>query len=265
MLPAPALARLFPARLFIVLWLLPLATSAPSRAEESEPAGAKPPEWVNLIDSAGPVGLAALTDRLVLCGDVRAEGGSRRLLASPGEGVVAVLTGSASKNAPDLLSKQSFGDCVVEAEFLIGKNSNAGVKLQEKYEVQIYDSHGKAKPTGRDCGGVYPRWVPAIGGLRYISKGSPPLVNAAKPAGEWQTLRIEFRAPRFDAEGKKTENARFVSVELNGQKVQRDFELTAPTGNAKQPLPEAAAAPLLLQVNHGPVAFRNVRILPTTL
>jgi arylsulfatase A-like enzyme len=99
-------------------------------------------------------------------------------------------------------------------------------------------------------------------GLKYIDEGVPPQLNAAKPAGEWQTLRIVFKAPRFDRAGQKTENARFVSVTLNGQLIHQDVEVDSPTGNASTPLPEVAEAPLFLQLDHGAVAFRKVRVRP---
>ena len=66
----------------------------------------------------------------------------------------------------------------------------------------------------------------------YLDDGKAPLVNACKPAGEWQTLDIVFQAPRFDSKGKKTENARFVKVVLNGQVIHENVELHCPTGHA---------------------------------
>lgn len=57
----------------------------------------------------------------------------------------------------------------------------------------------------------------------------PPLVNAARPAGEWQTMGIIFRVPRFDKAGRKIEDAVLVQAVLNGQVVQRDVPLSGPT------------------------------------
>ena len=68
----------------------------------------------------------------------------------------------------------------------------------------------------------------------------PPTVNAAKPAGQWQTLEIVFRAPRFDQQGEMTKNARFESVVLNGQLIHKDVELESPTGRTPHPLSETA-------------------------
>ena len=96
----------------------------------------------------------------------------------------------------------------------------------------------------------------------YLDKGVPPRVNAARPAGEWQSLDIVFRAPRFDARGRKVANARFVRVALNGKVVHQDVEVRHPTGSAWRLKKEVARGPLLLQADHGPVAFRNVRVRP---
>ncbi len=61
---------------------------------------------------------------------------------------------------------------------------------------------------------------------------TPPKVNAARPAGERQTLDLVFKAPRFDQSGKKEANTRFEKVVLNGQVVQENLEMRAPTGHA---------------------------------
>jgi hypothetical protein len=179
----------------------------------------------------------------------------RRLIVKPGKGV---FVNGVHGRLPNLLSKQEFGDLEVHVEFLIPRHSNSGVKLQGLYEIQIFDSYGVKKPTAADSGGIYPR-AELLPRYHHIDKGIPPRVNAARPAGQWQALDIIFRAPRFDAAGKKTANARFVRVVLNGQVVHENVELKTPTGNNWR-LPETARGPLLLQADHGPVAFRNVRV-----
>src|SRR5262249_61960449 len=120
---------------------------------------------------------------------------------------------------------------------------------------------GKKDLTGDSCGGVYPR-AEQKPKYHHIDKGVPPRTNAAKPAGEWQTLDITFQAPRFDAAGKKTANARFVKVVLNGQVVHEDVEVSTPTGAAWRLAKEVPSGPLFLQGDHGPVALRNVRLRP---
>jgi hypothetical protein len=182
----------------------------------------------------------------------------KRLTSSPGEGV---LVGTGGVTSANLLSRQEFQDVELQLEFFIPAQTNSGVKLNGLYEIQIRDSHGAAKPTGDDCGGVYPR---ATLGPRYklLDAGFPPLTNAARTAGEWQTLEITFVAPRFDAAGKKVADARFVHVLLNGQEVQKDVTLRWPTGAAWNTIPEVPRGPLLLQGNHGPIAYRNIKIRP---
>ncbi|MEZ6100231.1 MAG: DUF1080 domain-containing protein [Pirellulaceae bacterium] len=219
-------------------------------------------EWVSIIDSSGPIGIADVGKSITLCGNIQLDGNSRRLSSVAGSGVVAILSKADYGDNNNLNSQQSFGDCEVRLEFAIGKGSNSGIKLQQRYEIQLYDSHGIERPTATDCGGIYPHWV--FGGegqgLKYIDEGIPPASNAAKPAGQWQSLQIVFRAPRFNSHGTKTHDAMFVSVVLNGKEIHRDVRVDSPTGNASTPLPEVPEAPIYLQMDHGPVAFRNVRV-----
>jgi hypothetical protein len=93
----------------------------------------------------------------------------------------------------------------------------------------------------------------------HIDEGTPPRVNAAKKAGEWQTLDLVFRAPKFDANRKKIKNARFDKVVLNGQVIHEAVEVKTPTGHAWR-LTEVPRGPILLQGDHGPVAFRKIRV-----
>jgi hypothetical protein len=146
----------------------------------------------------------------------------------------------------DLYTEQKFADCTVEVEFMVPKGSNSGVYLMGEYEVQILDSYGKKKLAYGDVGGIY--------------NTSAPRVNAAKRPGEWQKFVIDFRAPRFK-DGKKVANARFLRVTLNGTLIQEDVEVKGPTTAALTGR-EAPSGPLLLQGDHGPVAFRNLKIIP---
>jgi hypothetical protein len=170
----------------------------------------------------------------------------------PGEGV---LVNGTQGRTVDLLTDSEFGDLELHVEFCIPKRSNSGVYLQGRYEVQIFDSYGVAKSEypGVECGGIYPRWI----GERNVD-GHSPRVNACKPPGEWQSFDILFKAPRFDASGKKISNARFQRVVHNGQVVHENIELTGPTRSARWD-DEKPVGPLLLQGDHGPVAYRNLR------
>ncbi|HEV3205077.1 MAG TPA: DUF1080 domain-containing protein [Gemmataceae bacterium] len=160
----------------------------------------------------------------------------------------------------DLVTKQSFGDIEAHVEFLIPKKSNSGVKFEGLYEIQIYDSFGAKTLSGSDCGGIYPR-AEQKPQYHHIDKGIPPKTNAAKPPGEWQTLDVVFKVPRFDEAGNKTANARFVKVVLNGELIHDNVEVPTPTGHAWRNK-EVPTGPLLLQADHGPVAFRNVKVRP---
>lgn len=159
-----------------------------------------------------------------------------------------------------MLTQDKFGDQDVHVEFLIPRGSNAGVKLMGLYEIQIFDSFGRTKLNGSDMGGVYPRGEDKPT-YHTIDDGVPPRVNAARPAGEWQTLDIRFTAPRF-AGGGKTADARFVKVELNGQTIHENVTLKHPTGSNWRLAKEVPTGPLRLQCDHGPVAYRNVRVRP---
>jgi hypothetical protein len=181
----------------------------------------------------------------------------KKLVPVDGAGV---LVNGPKGRAANLVSKENFADCEAHVEFLIPKGSNSGVKLMGRYEIQITDTAHVEEPKGDHCGGIYPRaeYRPRY---HHIDDGVPPKTNAARPAGEWQTLHVVFRAPRFDGDGKKTANACFVKVVLNGQVIHEDVEVKTPTG-AAYTTKEAARGPLLLQADHGPVAFRNVRVRP---
>ncbi len=162
-------------------------------------------------------------------------------------------------NTPDkkdqLLTNWEHGDIALELEVMLPKGSNSGIYMQGRYEVQLLDSWGVKYPKFSDMGGIY-RNFESASEKRYIGKA--PLVNAAKAPGLWQTLKISFRAPRFDASGKKTANARFERVELNGAVIHDHVEVPLPTGGPVSP-GEAAIGPLMIQGDHGPVAFRHIR------
>ena len=178
----------------------------------------------------------------------------RKLEGEPGSGVM--FNGPDYKKSKNLVSHETFGDVEIHAEFVVPKGSNSGIKFQAVYEVQIFDSFGVKTPRGTDSGSVYPR-SELKPKYHKIDDGHPPLVIAARPPGEWQEMDLIFKAPRFDKDGNKIASAR-ISAKLNGQVVQDDLEVTSPTGNAWHDK-EKPAGPILIQSDHGPVAFRNLR------
>ncbi len=182
-----------------------------------------------------------------------------RLALQPGAGVYVNGTTGRTVN---LITEAEWGDVEAHIEFCISRKSNSGVYLMGRYEVQIYDSFGveKDKYPGIECGGLYPRWTQDRGEF----EGHSPRVNASKPPGEWQTFDIIFRAPRFDASGRKTENAKFIKVTHNGKVIHENVEVSGPTRAASFE-DEKPVGPLMLQGDHGPVAYRNLRLRPLSL
>ena len=158
-----------------------------------------------------------------------------------------------------LQTLEKFGDCTVEAEFLIPEGSNSGIYFQGRYEIQILDSHGKAKVTDGDMGAVYHRWDNKRKPQGY--EGHAPLVNSAKPAGQWQKLLIKFRAPRFTKDGTLLEKPRFLSVHLNDVLVQKNISLNGPTRSAQRK-GFVAEDHIFIQGDHGPIAFRKFKVTP---
>lgn len=173
------------------------------------------------------------------------------------EGTEALYNGPLGRTA-NLLTREDFQDVELELEFMLPKGSNSGVKLMGLYEIQLIDSFGVKKPRAMDCGGIYPR-AELLPRYHYLDEGVPPKVNACLEPGTWQKLELSFRAPRFDKAGKKTQCASFVRVALNGKLIHEKVELKTPTGHAWHEK-EMAAGPILLQGDHGPCAFRNMKV-----
>ena len=163
-----------------------------------------------------------------------------------------MLNGPAGRTA-NLVTQAKHGDVELYLEFLLAKGSNSGVYLHGLYEIQIFDSYGSSEPMkSSDGGGIYHRWIDNKG-----VGGSAPSRNASRRPGEWQSYQAWFRAPRFDANGRKTEPAKFLRVLHNGLCVQENVVCEGPT-RAHLEIPEASDNPLMLQGDHGPVAFRNI-------
>jgi len=163
------------------------------------------------------------------------------------------------ENAGDISTKQAFGDCQLHLEWATPDppsgadqaRGNSGVYLMSVYELQVLDSYqNKTYPDGQ-AAAIYGQY--------------PPLVNASRPPGQWQTYDIMFHGPRFDAQGKAVRPAR-MTVLHNGVLAQDDVELTGPTAYMKRPPYQAHSEklPLLLQEHGQPVRFRNIWIRELT-
>ncbi|HEY6968009.1 MAG TPA: DUF1080 domain-containing protein [Candidatus Angelobacter sp.] len=151
-------------------------------------------------------------------------------------------------------TREPFGDCQLHVEFAEPSpakgesqdRGNSGVFLQGLYEIQVLDSYeNKTYPDGQ-AAAVYGEY--------------PPLVNASRPPGQWQSYDIVFHGPRFDAAGKLTRPAR-VTVLHNGVLVQDNVEITGPTAGDHLPYkPHSEKVPLALQDHNHPVRYRNIWI-----
>ena len=147
----------------------------------------------------------------------------------------AVVAGEMTNTPPsnNLISKQKFTDFKLHAEYKLGKDSNSGIFLRGRYELQVLEDHGKP-PESHGHMSIYGR--------------TAPLVNATKPLGEWQILDVTVVANK-------------VTAILNGQKVQDNTTFEAFTGGALD-ANESEPGPLMIQGDHSKVAFRKITVTP---
>jgi len=199
----------------------------------------------------GPVG------KWEIVGDVFKDPTNERRLARK-SGIGAAVNGAKGRTC-HLFTKMEHGDVEAHIEFMVPRGSNSGVYFQGRYEIQVLDSWGVKEPKHGDCGGIYQRWDESRSPKGY--EGHPPRVNASLPPGHWQTFDVVFRAPRFNNKGQKIANARFEKVVHNDVLIHRGIELTGPT-RASTYNDEKPTGPLMLQGDHGPVAYRNIWIVP---
>jgi hypothetical protein len=222
-------------------------------------AGGDDEGWTALVDASGFEAWRAPSSEWFHARNARIDPRNpKRLLGEPGDAGV-IINGSTGK-AENLITKEVYGDIEFHCEFMVPAGSNSGVKFEGLYEIQIADSWGVASPKASDCGGIYPR-AELKPKYHHIDNGIPPRENAARKPGEWQTLDVIFQPPRMTADDKKMANARFLKVVLNGKVIHENVELKTPTGNAWHDK-ETPLGPILLQGDHGPVAFRDARVRP---
>jgi hypothetical protein len=147
-----------------------------------------------------------------------------------------------------LISHKQFGDMKMHVEFrTLGGPANSGVYIQDRYEANINEVYGRL--DGNPCAG-FDNCTPA---------DAKPGIRCSRPPLEWQTMDIDFHAPRFDAAGKKTANPR-VTLLFNGTTLYNERELGPVTLNAAR-LGEAATGPIQLQEHGMPVQFRNIWVV----
>jgi len=155
--------------------------------------------------------------------------------------------------AGDIRTSQKFGDIQLHVEWMVpvlppdrkGQDrGNSGIYLQGLYELQVLDSYDNPTYVNGEAGSIY--------------KQSAPLVNALKPAPNWQAYDIVYYAPRFYNDGTLAEPAR-VTVFLNGVLVQSNFAILGPTEYRGLPVYKPHSdGPILLQAHNNPVRYRNI-------
>jgi hypothetical protein len=178
------------------------------------------------------------------------------LAKTDGTGVLVSIPGKGENK--DIFTVMEHGDIDLSVDFMMPKESNSGIYLQGRYEIQLFDSWGKDALSSSDLGSVYERWDDARPAGQQGYDGIAPRINVSRAPGLWQNIRIQFQAPKFDGAGKKIANARIVRIVLNGVTIIENAELQAPTrGSAFAN--EAATGPIRIQGDHGAVALKNIR------
>lgn len=177
-------------------------------------------------------------------------------VTSPGTGIL--VNQNTTEHRKHIFTNFEHEDIELELDFMMAKGSNSGIYFQGRYEIQLFDSWQVENPQHSDVGGIYQRWDDSRPEGEKGYEGHAPKINAALAPGLWQHLRVIFRAPRFDENGRKVENARFIEVILNGMTIHEDVEVFGAT-RASAFIEEVPAGPLMIQGDHGPVAFRNIR------
>ncbi len=235
-----------------IVFAATLASTGSAQAP-TPPSRALPPQSMALTSLDG---FRPTTTNWKIVGSVAADRSvPLAMTAEPGTGVLVNTPVTDARG--NLFTAWEHGDLDLSLDLMMPKESNSGVYLMGRYEVQLLDSWGVKAPTFADLGGIYQRWDDARGAGREGFEGAPPRQSASRAPGLWQHLEISFRAPTFTG-GRKVGNARFLVVRLNGVVVQENVDVTGPT-RAAAFSDEGPAGPLMIQGDHGPVAIRNIQ------
>lgn len=168
------------------------------------------------------------------------------------DGVVTIGKGG-------IVSKDEFGDCQVHIEWSAPSpatgqgqgRGNSGLFLMGIYEIQILDSYQADTYHDGQAGAIY--------------KQTPPMANAMRAPGEWNTYDIIWTAPRFNEDGSLKSPA-YITAIHNGVVIQNHFELLGDTPFNRPPSynKHGAKGPISLQDHGNPVRFRNIWVRELT-
>ncbi|WP_332912491.1 DUF1080 domain-containing protein [Algoriphagus boritolerans] len=125
------------------------------------------------------------------------------VLFSEGKGTLILNAPTKKKPGTDIITTEKFGDAEITLVYMMAPGSNSGLYLQGQYEIQLLDSWAKTEVKAGDNGGIYERWDESKPDGQKGYQGYAPRQNASKAPGVWQTLKIQFKAPRFNATGEK--------------------------------------------------------------
>jgi hypothetical protein len=163
------------------------------------------------------------------------------------KGYMEVVGGSGS-----LVSKEKFGSAQIHLEWATPiqvtgssqRRGNSGVIIMSRYEIQVLDSYNNLTYADGQASAVYGQW--------------PPLVNAARQPGAWQTYDIAFEAPQFN--GQKLIKPAYVTVFHNGVLTHHHQEIMGAVihRDVAKYTPHEAAEPLMLQDHNAKVRYRNI-------
>jgi hypothetical protein len=158
----------------------------------------------------------------------------------------------------NIQTREPFGDCQLHLEWAAptavkGESQgrgNSGVFLMGLYEIQVLDCYDNPTYSDGTTAAIYGQY--------------PPLVNACRKPGEWQTFDIVWEGPRF--EGERLARPAYVTIAFNGLVVHHHTELQGPTQHRQVASykPHAEVGPLALQDHGDPVRFRNFWYRPLT-
>lgn len=200
-----------------------------------------------------------------IVGNVRADlNKANALTADKGR---AILVNTPPTKAPSrdqdalkyaLVTNLQHGDVDLELDYLVAPQSKSAIYLQGRYAIELADNWSSRSSTGGYNGAILERWNDKRIESQKGFVGHPARQNAGRAPGLWQHLKISFQAPRFNANGQKTENARIIRVDLNGVTIHENVELTGTTRESMINN-EVALGPLLFQGAYGAVAFKDIQ------